>query len=796
VAGIFLGAKFAPPLAIILIGLAPLPLLFRFRHHRRLIILTSLCIIALFGGALRFQSSLPLTDERSLQFYNNQGTAEIKGMVATDPEVRDKVTHLRLSADEIKVDNEWHEISGEALLFVPRYPAYDYGDELLVIGKLETPPQLDDFDYQGYLAHQGIYSTIRYPKVEVLETGKGFTPLEWVYSLRNRLSQALAEVLPEPQASLAQGIVLGKRGTIPSSLKDDLAHSGTAHLLAISGLHLSILAGMLLSLGIWLFGRRHYTYIWLTLGIIWLYALVTGMHPPVIRAVIMASLFLTAELLGRQRSAFTALAFAAAIMVGINPQILWTASFQMSFVAMAGLIFIFPPLRLLGRRAVNATLGEEGTAVSIANITVDSFSVTLGAILAVWPLIAYYFSIVSFAAPVATFLALPALPGIIVTGALAGGIGLIALPVAQVIAWLAWLFLSYLVLVVNAFAAIPLSFIKVGSINTSVVFGYYLALTLALWFNSHRWQASTITSESRSRLRSGVIKTANLASRLPTRWIIPPLLLVAILVSITAATMPDDRLHVSFLDVGQGDAILIQRGRQQVLIDGGPSPQVISLELGKQMPFWDRTIELVILTHPHSDHLAGLVEVVRRYQVKQVFYPDLDYESSLYDEWLSLIQNTERTIAQVGQRIDLGEGIVIDVLNPQHPMLTDTDSDVDNNAVVLRLSMGRVSFLLTADMFWEAEFELTRRRTDLGSTILKVAHHGSDTSTTEEFLAVVNPRLAVISVGGDSPFGHPSDTVWERLKGKLGAENIYRTDKHGTIDFITDGERLWVKTER
>jgi len=441
VAGIFLGfifleSEFNLPLALVFIGLIPLPLLFFLRQHRKLIILTSLCLIALFGSASYFQSSQLTDDENSLQSYNGE-IVEIRGMVDADPEVRDKSTHLRLSAKEIKLDKEWQEVSGTALLFVPRYPTYDYGDMLLVTGELKTPPQLDDFDYKDYLAHQGIYSTMLYPEIEILETGKGSKPLEWVYSVRNRLSQTLAQVLPEPQASLAQGIVLGIRGNIPLPLKDDFSHTGTAHLLAISGLHLAIVAGILLGIGIWLFGRRHYIYIWLPLVTIWFYALITGMHAPVIRGAIMASLFLAAELLGRQRSAITALAFAAAVMVGISPQILWTASFQMSFLAMAGLIFIFPPLQAIGRKAVKATLGEDRPAASIANIITDSFSVTLGAIIAVWPVIAYYFGIISFVGPLATFLALPALPGIIIAGALAGVLGFIALPVAQAIGWLA-----------------------------------------------------------------------------------------------------------------------------------------------------------------------------------------------------------------------------------------------------------------------------------------------------------------------------------------------------------------------
>lgn len=750
--------------------------------------------MALFGGTLRFQSSLPPADATSLQFYNDQGTTQIRGIVASDPEVGVKTTQFTLSATGIMAGNEWREVSGKARLLVPRYPAYSYGDVLLASGKLETPAQLGDFDYQGYLAQQGIYSAVTYPRIEVVATGKGFKPLGAVYSIRNRLSQALAMVLPEPQASLAQGIVLGIRGMIPQSLNTNFSRSGTAHLLAISGVNLSILAGMLLSLGVWLFGRRHHIHIWLALAVVWIYALITGSNAPVIRAAIMVTMFLTAELLGRQRSAIVALTFAAAIMVGISPHVLRQASFQMSFAAMAGLVFVFPHLQELGRKAAVAALGDEGTRVSLANAAVGSFGVALAALIAVWPLVSYYFGIVSLVGPIATFVASPSLPAIIVTGVLAAGIAPFALPIAQVIAWLAWIFLSYLILVVNVFAQLPLSFLKIELTNTGLIWGYYLLLAIALWLSTHRQQAGRLVGFL-SRLRPSASQTGNLATRMPAKWIIPPLLAVAILVSITAVTMPDDRLHVSFLDVGEGDAILVQRGSQQVLIDGGPSPQAINLALGRRMPFWDRTIEMVILTHPHQDHLTGLVEVLRRYHVEQVLYSETNYQSTIYDEWLTLTSGISPT-AKVGQEIDLGNGVRIEVLNPQSPPLTKTESDIDNNSLVLRLSLGKVSFLFTADIFHEAELELAYRRADLNSTVLKVAHHGSDTSTTPQFLGVVSPQLAVVSSSADNPFGHPNNAVIARLNEKLGATNIYRTDQHGTIEFVTEGDRLWVRVEK
>jgi len=279
------------------------------------------------------------------------------------------------------------------------------------------------------------------------------------------------------------------------------------------------------------------------------------------------------------------------------------------------------------------------------------------------------------------------------------------------------------------------------------------------------------------------------------KWVVLSLVAAAIMVWLFAVTTPDNNLHVSFLDVGQGDAILIQKGNQQVLIDGGPSPQAIGLGLGEKMPFWDRTIELVVLTHPSADHVTGLVEVLNRYNVKQVLYPDLAYASEIYAEWLRLVQEkgTKCTLAQAGQQIDLGGRVVLEVLNPQRPLLTGTESDLDNNGMVLRLSMDGISFLLTADTMWETELELIHSRANLNSTVLKVGHHGSDTSTTPQFLTVVNPRIAVISVGADNEYGHPTDEVMTRLREKIGTENIYRTDEDGTIEFITDGVGIWVK---
>lgn len=789
ITGILFGAGLSWPLTLIYIGFIPLVLVVFVPRHRKWLLMLGLCLIAFWGGGLYFNYRLPANDANNLRFYNDKGAVEFDGMVSRDHEVGDKTIHLQLSATGIA--GEGHEVAGNVLLIVSRYPTssndsstYSYGDVLRVTGKLETPARLDDFDYRGYLANQGIYSIMYYPRIETLETGMGLKPLAWVYRLRGRLAETMDRVLPEPQAALVRGIVLGLRGDIPQDVKDDFVHTGTAHLLVISGVNLSIMAGMLVSLGIWLFGRRHYIYVWLALGMIWLYAVITGLQPPVVRAVIMASLFLIAELLGRQRSAGIALVFAAAVMVGISPQVLWDASFQMSFMAMAGLIFIVPPLQSLGRKVVKAVVGDREVMIPAANSIVDSFSVSFGAVIAVWLLIAYYFGIISWVGPVATLLTMFSMPGIIIFGSLAGVIGLFILPLAQGIAWVAWLFLTYLLLVVKVFDMVP--FGVVGSFDSKWIWIYYAALAIAFWIGSNRQRAA----ESLSRV-------ADFVAKLRMEWVVTGLLVASILVWTVAATIPDDDLRVAFLDVGQGDAILIQKGNQQMLVDGGPSPQAIVLGLSRQMPFWDRNIDLVISTHSHADHITGLLEVMKRYRVEQVLYSDSGNSSPLSDEWRHLIteKNIKSTIARAGQQITLGE-VVIEILNPSIPPLANTESYIDNNAVVLRLRIGGVSFLLTADTMWETETELIARRADLNSTVLKVGHHGSNTSTGAVFLSVANPDVAVISVGADNGFGHPNKEVLARLVKQVGPTNIYRTDEHGTIEFTTDGKKLWVKLEK
>ena len=280
------------------------------------------------------------------------------------------------------------------------------------------------------------------------------------------------------------------------------------------------------------------------------------------------------------------------------------------------------------------------------------------------------------------------------------------------------------------------------------------------------------------------------------RWrLLGVLAFLAIVAWLALPQLPDGRLHVYFLDVGQGDAILVQTpdGRQ-VLIDGGPNPTTLLNELSAVMPFWDRSLDLVMLTHPDGDHLTGLLAVLDRYKVGRVLHTSLTDATPLAASWRDRLAKSRipRTIAQRGMRIQVGD-VALTVLHPGSKPLTGAASD-NNNAIVLRVDYGPTSLLLTGDAESEAEADMLKAELPLQADLLKIGHHGSNGSTSTPFLMAVTPRMAVIQVGAENSFGHPAPEVLKRLMDARA--EILRTDRNGRIEAVSDGLKLWVRASR
>jgi competence protein ComEC len=277
------------------------------------------------------------------------------------------------------------------------------------------------------------------------------------------------------------------------------------------------------------------------------------------------------------------------------------------------------------------------------------------------------------------------------------------------------------------------------------------------------------------------------------RWV-GVLALGALTVWLVLRGMADNRLHVYFLDVGQGDAILVRApdGRT-ILIDGGPSPAALLNEIGEVLPFWDRSLDLVVLTHPDQDHLTGLIPLLDRYRIGQVLDVVEPGRGPYATLWLEAVTESEvpRTSAGRGARLPVGQ-LQVMILNPERNPTMDATRDDNSGSIVLRLDYGQTSALLAGDADQQAEDDMLTAGLPLAADVLKVGHHGSKFSSSAAFLAAVSPRVAVIQVGADNPFGHPDLEVLARLAGS----QVFRTDQKGRIDAISDGVRWRIETER
>ena len=264
----------------------------------------------------------------------------------------------------------------------------------------------------------------------------------------------------------------------------------------------------------------------------------------------------------------------------------------------------------------------------------------------------------------------------------------------------------------------------------------------------------------------------------------------AVLTLVWNGAQPDGKLHVYFFDVGQGDATLIvsPTGRQ-ILIDGGYFPSVMNAHIGRTLPFYDNTIDIVIATHPDADHVTGLPNIFDRYEVGQFIYDgNLEGTSSLYDATLERIElhGVERKVAVLGEVIEVGDGVRLEIVHPD----ADLDDEIrNNNSVSIRLVYGEFSALLTGDAEKEAEREMLQSGLPLQSLVYKVGHHGSNTSSTQPFLDAVQPQIAIISAGQENKFGHPHPEVVERLQ-TMGIA-ILDTRELGSIEVVTDGVGMW-----
>ena len=701
------------------------------------------------------------------------------GQITDDPEHTATRVRFELLVSEIRLDGDIREVNERWLVYARppdelvarrETPYFRYGDVLTVTGTPQEPRPIDGFDYPAYLAAQGITATMFAREAQV--TGEGGA--RWraaLYAARGRLADSIERVMPYPESALGQALLLGKRESLPTELVERFRGTGAAHLLAISGLHVGVLLAVTVGAGAWLLGRQRPTYLAVAAAVIWLYALAAGASPSALRAAVMGTVYLAALGLGRPSSVLPALALAAALMTAASPNLIRQVSFQLSFAAVGGIALALTVWdgNFGGWRSQSA--GWRARLLGwAASLTVVSAAATL----ATWPLVAANFGEVALLGVPVSLVAIPAMAPAVVTTIVAAVGGVVFEPLGELLGWIAVAPTTYLIGVVSAFPQWTLEADWVGRPLLAAWYGGLgLALLAAQPHRTRRWQqaVASLPSRLKSLKRNGPStssgertgETGSPRIRLPSPYIT---ITVAVALGTAAAILwfrvadgPDGYLRVHFLDIGQGDSILVvtPSGRQ-ALIDGGPDGDIVSQALADTLPGGDRSLDLVVMTHLDSDHSNGLLDVLDRYTVGAVLSGPQPPGNEMRAQWEDRLEQHGIAPVEVraGYVIELDDGVELQALNPPREGLS---GDSNNDSIVLRLTYGEVSFLLAADIESGAEERLVDSGVELQSTVLKVAHHGSKTSTTQRFLDAVSPAIAVVSAGLDNSYGHPAPVV-------------------------------------
>jgi competence protein ComEC len=667
--------------------------------------------------------------------------------------------------DEVGQEGGWEPADGLVLLRLPRTAPYDYGDALQVRGTLRPPPARDS-GYGAALWRQGVRGTMDFPQVQALEAAGRPQPQAALHALRRRLESGIAAALPEPHAGLLVGVLLGGSATLPSDFRQDMRTVGLTHVVAVSGFNVTIVAAVLAALTGRLVGRRAG---WpLAAAGVLAYTILVGGPPSATRAALMALLALGAESAGRPRDGLAALALAAALLAGWDPLLLGDLGFQLSVLATAGLIVLAAPLQA-GLRRLPAWAAE-------------GLAATLAAQAFVLPLQLATFHYLSLVSPLANLLVVPLLPPLMALGLVVALVGAVAPGVAPLVSLPVWAYLELMVRAVQALAALPGARMEVGGLPPLVGAGYGLALVaLAL-------AAAPEAASTRAWL-GGVLAARPARAALVGVAALLALTLGALgTLAFAGAGRPDARLQVAVLDVGQGDATLVRTpSGRLLLVDGGPSPASLMAHLGSRLGLAERHLNLVALTHPHEDHVAGLMEAATRYSVGQVIEGAADYPSAATDRWHALLR--ERAVPAVvgasGQQWQLDDEVALDVWAVPPLAGSRADRLEPAGALVLRLRYGATSLLLPGDLVAEQGHRIVAAGGDLRATALLVPHHGSATGLDGDLLGAIRPTLAVVSNGERNRFGHPAP----RTLALLAAHDVpvWRTDRDGTIELTSDG---------
>ena len=692
------------------------------------------------------------------------------------------------------------QVSAKFLIRFQKLVPLRYGRHITLTGVLRQPQGRRNpggFDYRAYLARQDVVGIIDAKGLLRIDEQGGFLPGRWIEALRIRTERVIDNIYtgsgavePSLHAQLLKGILLGKRSDLPTETLDIFRNSGTFHVLAVSGLHVGLVA-MFCYFGFRCFRLPQKVLCLLTILAVLIYASLIGFRPSVFRASLMAILFLFATLIDRDADLFNLLAFAALVLLLLNPQQVWDVGFQLSFVAVAAIVYFVPKMekplcRLWENEDDSASQDSVPILTRFRNAAVKwlvlSYLVTLAAQIGTTPLIAYHF----FRTYPLGFIVGPFAVGlvslIVAVGMVSVCVGFIWLPLAKLIALLNHAIISVFLALIGMFGQ-TWGVVKFAPPTFGLVVLYIgLFLGIAHWrYIYKQWRIASLIGLS----------------------------VFAIWVWDTAFHEKGRLLEMVTLDVGQGDAAFVRfPDNRTLLIDGGiqrsyydeKRQRLVDYDVGKRViePYLDfrgvRKLDMVVLTHPDVDHGGGLGHILENFEVGRVVgISDMPLNSQTHRRLHAIVtaNNIPYSFPFAG-KIELTPTAKLNLLHPIDAASTNLlDQDKNDDSLVIKLTYREIDILFTGDIGKKAEARLIASGQDLRAEILKVPHHGSSTSSSAAFIDAVQPRYAIFSLGQSSQYQFPHPEVVDRYRGR-GCVQV-RTDEFGAITLRTDGKRCWIE---
>jgi competence protein ComEC len=811
-------------------------------NEKRRFFYSSILLSFLLLGILRMNVyQYPHPGNNHIKNFVNEQKITVEGLISDNPQMSREKTELLVSVFRIIVNGNYHPASGRVLLTVHEPSAFSYGDVIRFRSRLRAPHNFNNpggFDYEQHLRFRGVSvrGFIDDPTaITILRKGMGNIlrmPLE---HYRTRIRTAILDVTPETEGKIIQAMILGNQVEIPQDVMEKFNRTGTTHIIAISGFNIGIVAIFSLFLARLFLKKSEYLLLrWnmtdiatlLTILVIIFYTLLAGAGISVIRASIMVVIFMAAILLNRTSDLFNALALAALLILLISPFSLFDISFQLSFTAVTFLLFLTPKLVSLFPQSLplespilTSRDGITHYAKKASYAVMVFFFASLTATLATLPLIIFYFNRVSLVTLAANFVVVPIL-------------GIITIPLCMFI-----------------IVAVPISTSVADMIIQLCAFLVRISLALVDWLSAFPWSSVFVSTPSLLEISAFYLLLVSAgfcldlaATRKKTTyprsavlWKILTVFLVLFFVldciHLSTESTRREELSVTAIDVGQGTATLIRfPGGKQMLVDGGGFFND-TFDIGKYViaPFlWHERItqiDTITLSHPHPDHLQGLLFILDNFRVREVWTNGQWVNSPLYDRFKKIIHDrgiTLRVVSAMTPAVEVG-GVTIRILHPPASLPTPrsdgrssrraardatgtaeglvdyaaapddrsrTRDDLNDRSLVIRLSFGRQTFLLPGDISGHSELSLVRSNVDLSSDVLFAPHHGGFRSSTVPFLEKVKPGLAIISCGADNVFGFPHQDVLQRFE--QFKSRVYRTDLDGAVTILTDGTGIRV----